>query len=70
MKNDFKYKRYLLDAKWWGKWCDYANFDSSLLSLTPNQTDLLDEHLENVLMTSSSNQFDSHRRSESNALYS
>ena len=35
-KQDFKHKRYLLDAKWWTKWCDYTNFDSSLLSLTPN----------------------------------
>jgi hypothetical protein len=35
-KNDPKFKRYLLDAKWWRKWCDYTNFDSSLLSLTEN----------------------------------
>ena len=44
-KNDPKFKRYLLDAKWWRKWCDYTNFDSSLLSLTVNQSDLIDDHL-------------------------
>jgi hypothetical protein len=22
-----KLKRYIVDAKWWAKWCDYCNFD-------------------------------------------
>ncbi|TNV73251.1 hypothetical protein FGO68_gene12077 [Halteria grandinella] len=66
-QNDFKYKRYLLDAKWWRKWCDYTNFDSSLLSLTPNQTDAIDEYLFSI--PSTSNQYDTHRRYDSNALY-
>ena len=22
-----KLKRYIIDAKWWAKWCDYCNFD-------------------------------------------
>jgi len=47
-KNDLKFKRYLLDAKWWRNWCDYTNFDSSLLSLTPNQADLIDDYLANL----------------------
>ena len=20
-------KKYIIDAKWWAKWCDYCNFD-------------------------------------------
>ena len=22
-----KLKRYIIDSKWWAKWCDYCNFD-------------------------------------------
>lgn len=24
-----KMKRYIIDAKWWSKWCDYCNFDQN-----------------------------------------
>jgi hypothetical protein len=26
-------KRYIVDAKWWAKWCDYTNFDQNDLLL-------------------------------------
>lgn len=55
----------MLDANWWRKWCDYTNFDSSLLSLSPNQADLLDD-----LLSPSVTVKDSHRRYDSSALYS
>lgn len=28
-----KMKRYLIDAKWWAKWCDYCNFDQNEIML-------------------------------------
>lgn len=28
IKSSFnKLQRYIIDAKWWAKWCDYTNFD-------------------------------------------
>ena len=24
-----KLKKYIIDAKWWAKWCDYTNFDQN-----------------------------------------
>jgi hypothetical protein len=39
-----KLKKYVLDAKWWAKWCDFTNFDQNDLVL--NQLDDRDpEHL-------------------------
>lgn len=32
-----KLKRYIIDAKWWAKWCDYTNFDQNDIIL--NQFD-------------------------------
>lgn len=32
-----KLKRYIVDAKWWAKWCDYTNFDQSDLVLSQLQ---------------------------------
>lgn len=38
IKSSFnKLQRYIIDAKWWAKWCDYTNFD---------QNDILLEHLD------------------------
>ena len=32
-----KLKRYIIDAKWWAKWCDYTNFDQNDLLLNQFQ---------------------------------
>ena len=33
-------KRYLIDAKWWRKWCDYTNFSQDTQAITPPRESL------------------------------
>ena len=38
-----KLKRYIIDAKWWAKWCDFSNFDQNdliLKGLEPRENDI------------------------------
>jgi hypothetical protein len=60
-------KRYIVDAKWWAKWCDYCNFDHDdiLFNQLKNSNDHAmigsagAELIKNYLSTSSNKRFES-----------
>lgn len=63
-----KLKRYIIDAKWWAKWCDYTNFDQN--DLIYNQLrETEGDHNLNMSQSINFNNFMLSKRFESTQLY-
>lgn len=62
-----KLKRYIIDAKWWSKWCDYTNFDQNDLII--NQLKETEGDRDQLEQSMQLNNFMMSKRFESTQLY-